>query len=260
MIQYIYIYGLFFSCCDLFIYFFFNFILRFNVLFCRLQISIATCHRYFLQSNIVVQRGRGGRSVSLSVTAQPPETPQPLSGDGGVDADWDLCCDGCSQLQPWLRWNMLPDPDCFSVIWAGGRGCQKVHEPCDFPFQVNEPHADRAQPLVLTSRLPGLASLLYGPVMDLLWVFSVSMLTACVAIPMDAVAGSHSLFTCEPITLRMCQGLSYNSTFMPNIMNHYDQQTAALAMEVQYTADMWCRNDVRSQSPLQLLDFQRWFW
>ncbi|XP_034554834.1 frizzled-3a isoform X2 [Notolabrus celidotus] len=67
--------------------------------------------------------------------------------------------------------------------------------------------------------------------MDLLWVLSVSMLTVCVAIPMDAAAGSHSLFTCEPITLRMCQGLSYNSTFMPNVLNHYDQQTAALAME-----------------------------
>uniref|UniRef100_A0A1A8JNR5 Frizzled-3 n=3 Tax=Nothobranchius kuhntae TaxID=321403 RepID=A0A1A8JNR5_NOTKU len=67
--------------------------------------------------------------------------------------------------------------------------------------------------------------------MDLLWVLSVSMLTACVAIPMDTAAGSHSLFTCEPITLRMCQGLSYNSTFMPNMLNHYDQQTAALAME-----------------------------
>uniref|UniRef100_A0A667XVS0 Frizzled-3 n=1 Tax=Myripristis murdjan TaxID=586833 RepID=A0A667XVS0_9TELE len=67
--------------------------------------------------------------------------------------------------------------------------------------------------------------------MGLLWVLSVSMLTACVAIPMDAVAGSHSMFTCEPITLRMCQGLSYNSTFMPNVLNHYDQQTAALAME-----------------------------
>lgn len=67
--------------------------------------------------------------------------------------------------------------------------------------------------------------------MDLLWVLSVSMLTACVAIPMDAAAGSHSLFTCEPITMRMCQGLPYNSTFMPNILNHYDQQTAALAME-----------------------------
>lgn len=71
--------------------------------------------------------------------------------------------------------------------------------------------------------------------MDLLWVLSVSMLTVCVAIPMDTAAGSHSLFTCEPITLRMCQGLSYNSTFMPNVLNHYDQQTAALAMEVQYT-------------------------
>lgn len=74
--------------------------------------------------------------------------------------------------------------------------------------------------------------------MDLLWVLSVSMLTVCVAIPMDAAAGSHSLFTCEPITLRMCQGLPYNSTFMPNVLNHYDQQTAALAMEVQYTADI----------------------
>ncbi|XP_031151305.1 frizzled-3a isoform X2 [Sander lucioperca] len=67
--------------------------------------------------------------------------------------------------------------------------------------------------------------------MDLLWLLSMSMLTACVAIPMDVAEGSHSLFTCEPITLRMCQGLPYNSTYMPNILNHYDQQTAALAME-----------------------------
>ncbi|XP_067097343.1 frizzled-3a [Osmerus mordax] len=67
--------------------------------------------------------------------------------------------------------------------------------------------------------------------MGLWWMLSVSMLTACVAIPMDAAAGSHSMFTCEPITLRMCQGLAYNATFMPNILNHYDQQTAALAME-----------------------------
>ncbi|XP_075939668.1 frizzled-3a [Anarhichas minor] len=67
--------------------------------------------------------------------------------------------------------------------------------------------------------------------MELLWVLSVSMLTTCAAIPMDAVEESHSLFTCEPITLRMCQGLPYNSTYMPNILNHYDQQTAALAME-----------------------------
>lgn len=68
--------------------------------------------------------------------------------------------------------------------------------------------------------------------MRLLWLLSVSMVTTCVAIPMDAAVESHSLFTCEPITLRMCQGLPYNSTYMPNILNHYDQQTAALAMEV----------------------------
>ncbi|TRY99807.1 hypothetical protein DNTS_014876 [Danionella cerebrum] len=70
-----------------------------------------------------------------------------------------------------------------------------------------------------------------GCTMDLLWVLH-SMLTVCMAINMEA-AGSHSTFTCEPITLRMCQGLAYNSTFMPNLLNHYDQQTAALAMEPQ---------------------------
>jgi len=45
-------------------------------------------------------------------------------------------------------------------------------------------------------------------------------------------ARGHSLFSCEPIILRMCQDLPYNTTFMPNLLNHYDQQTAALAMEV----------------------------
>lgn len=82
--------------------------------------------------------------------------------------------------------------------------------------------------------------------MDLLWVLSISMLTACVAIPMDAAAGSHSLFTCEPITLRMCQGLPYNSTFMPNVLNHYDQQTAALAMEPFHPmVNLQCSPDLR---------------
>ncbi|XP_077442569.1 frizzled-3-like isoform X1 [Stigmatopora argus] len=80
-----------------------------------------------------------------------------------------------------------------------------------------------------------------------LWVLSVSMLTACVAIPMDAVAGSHSLFTCEPIMLRMCQGLPYNSTFMPNVLNHYDQQTAALAMEPFHPmVNLQCSPDLRT--------------
>lgn len=52
---------------------------------------------------------------------------------------------------------------------------------------------------------------------------------------LDVLVGctrGHSLFSCEPIILRMCQDLPYNTTFMPNLLNHYDQQTAALAMEV----------------------------
>lgn len=68
--------------------------------------------------------------------------------------------------------------------------------------------------------------------MGLLWTLLASALFACgSAILMDSVE-SHSTFTCEPIGLRMCQDLSYNTTFMPNLLNHYDQQTAALAMEV----------------------------
>lgn len=55
--------------------------------------------------------------------------------------------------------------------------------------------------------------------------------TPAVCIHMESTE-SHSEFSCEPITLRMCQDLPYNTTFMPNLLNHYDQQTAALAMEV----------------------------
>ena len=36
----------------------------------------------------------------------------------------------------------------------------------------------------------------------------------------------------EPITLRVCQDLPYNTAFMPNLLNHYDQQMVVLAMEV----------------------------
>ncbi|TRY86397.1 hypothetical protein DNTS_025356 [Danionella cerebrum] len=61
----------------------------------------------------------------------------------------------------------------------------------------------------------------------LLWTQFLCILT----IHMESL-GSHSLFTCEAIGLRMCQDLPYNTTFMPNLLNHYDQQTAALAMEV----------------------------
>lgn len=80
-------------------------------------------------------------------------------------------------------------------------------------------------------------------VMAVIWMLF-NMLTACMAINMEAT-GSHSMFTCEPITLRMCQGLSYNTTFMPNLLNHYDQQSAALAMEVMYlSSSSGCLNDM----------------
>lgn len=58
-----------------------------------------------------------------------------------------------------------------------------------------------------------------------------SLVTPAYAIHVESIE-SHSEFTCEPIRLRMCQDLPYNTTFMPNLLNHYDQQTAALAMEV----------------------------
>ncbi|KAL7873149.1 hypothetical protein AOLI_G00122200 [Acnodon oligacanthus] len=82
--------------------------------------------------------------------------------------------------------------------------------------------------------------------MGLFWVLLVSSL--CVsssAILMDSV-GSHSTFTCEPIGLRMCQDLPYNSTFMPNLLNHYDQQMAALAMEPFHPmVNLQCSTDLR---------------
>ncbi|KAF3832473.1 hypothetical protein F7725_026138 [Dissostichus mawsoni] len=57
-----------------------------------------------------------------------------------------------------------------------------------------------------------------------------SLVTPAVSIHLESME-SHSEFSCEPIRLRMCQDLPYNTTFMPNLLNHYDQQTAALAME-----------------------------
>ncbi|XP_037553444.1 frizzled-3 [Nematolebias whitei] len=57
---------------------------------------------------------------------------------------------------------------------------------------------------------------------------------------------SHSEFSCEPIRLRMCQDLPYNTTFMPNLLNHYDQQTAALAMEPFHPmVNLMCSADLR---------------
>lgn len=73
---------------------------------------------------------------------------------------------------------------------------------------------------------PGRFSLRLMPVFVLFFV-----VTPARSIHMESVE-SHSEFSCEPIRLRMCQDLPYNTTFMPNLLNHYDQQTAALAMEV----------------------------
>lgn len=46
-----------------------------------------------------------------------------------------------------------------------------------------------------------------------------------------ALVQGHSLFTCEPITIPRCSGMPYNMTFFPNIMGHYDQDTAARKMD-----------------------------
>lgn len=43
---------------------------------------------------------------------------------------------------------------------------------------------------------------------------------------------AHSLFTCEPIKVHRCLGVPYNTTFFPNMMEHYDQDVAASSMEV----------------------------
>ncbi|XP_037104376.1 frizzled-3-like [Syngnathus acus] len=60
------------------------------------------------------------------------------------------------------------------------------------------------------------------------------------------VIESHNEFSCEPIKLRMCQDLPYNATFMPNLLNHYDQQTAALAMEPFHpVVNLVCSPDLR---------------
>lgn len=192
---------------------------------------------------------RRGRSVNVLVT-QALKGPQHLAGDGDlVSRNPPPRSDGRSQLQSCPTW--AEDVIGFSWTLLGSSLGGQARMVTGFSSWPN---------VLLVFSL-----LLYQPVMDLLWVLSVSMLTACVAIPMDAAAGSHSLFTCEPITLRMCQGLPYNSTFMPNVLNHYDQQTAALAMEVQYSADvwmmcccLWCVRESADISAVNTLQLRNW--
>ncbi|XP_066525054.1 frizzled-6 [Hoplias malabaricus] len=42
---------------------------------------------------------------------------------------------------------------------------------------------------------------------------------------------AHSLFTCEPVRVQWCQGMPYNMTFFPNMLEHYDQDIAASKMQ-----------------------------
>uniref|UniRef100_A0A672GH71 Frizzled-3 n=1 Tax=Salarias fasciatus TaxID=181472 RepID=A0A672GH71_SALFA len=71
------------------------------------------------------------------------------------------------------------------------------------------------------------------------------LVTPALSIHMEFIE-SHSEFSCEPIRLRMCQDLPYNTTFMPNLLNHYDQQTAALAMEPFHPmVNLVCSPDLR---------------
>ncbi|TWW67419.1 frizzled-3-like isoform X1 [Takifugu flavidus] len=82
-----------------------------------------------------------------------------------------------------------------------------------------------------------------------LLLISISMLfflgTPALCIHLETTE-SHSEFSCEPIRLRMCQDLPYNTTFMPNLLHHYDQQTAALAMEPFHPmVNLECSPDLR---------------
>ncbi len=43
---------------------------------------------------------------------------------------------------------------------------------------------------------------------------------------------SHSSFTCEPVLVQWCHGMPYNTTFFPNMLEHYDQHIAAVKMKV----------------------------
>lgn len=57
---------------------------------------------------------------------------------------------------------------------------------------------------------------------------------------MLAQLDGHSLFTCEPINIPRCFGMTYNMTFFPNLMGHYDQDTAAVRMEVSSLDSLLC--------------------
>ncbi|KAI7804952.1 putative frizzled-3-like [Triplophysa rosa] len=78
------------------------------------------------------------------------------------------------------------------------------------------------------------------------YLFRIYFTNKCLSVKKICIYIFHSMFTCESIDLRMCQDLPYNTTFMPNLLNHYDQQTAALAMEPFHPmVNLQCSPDLR---------------
>lgn len=54
-------------------------------------------------------------------------------------------------------------------------------------------------------------------------------LTVCTCVLFQYGVGSSG-GVCEPITIPMCQGLSYNQTMMPNLLGHTSQRDAVVKM------------------------------
>uniref|UniRef100_A0A3P8W6H8 Frizzled-6 n=1 Tax=Cynoglossus semilaevis TaxID=244447 RepID=A0A3P8W6H8_CYNSE len=69
--------------------------------------------------------------------------------------------------------------------------------------------------------------------------------SVCFFLIFAKICSAHSLFTCEPIRVHRCLGMSYNMTFFPNMMEHYDQDIAASHMEpFMPLANLHCSPDV----------------
>ena len=45
---------------------------------------------------------------------------------------------------------------------------------------------------------------------------------------MDTISPTSKQRVCEPLTIPLCQGLEYNHTMFPNMLNHKSQEEAAL--------------------------------
>lgn len=56
------------------------------------------------------------------------------------------------------------------------------------------------------------------------------LLCLCVLLLLDSCV-SHTLFTCEPVQVQWCLDMPYNTTFFPNMLEHYDQDIAAVRMK-----------------------------